>query len=305
MTCAPTDPRSLRLNARRVCADALRHVPLLARQVGADLLPVDPAVDGLPEHVVAVEEHVRIDCARTRRAAFERSDTTGCRAGPPPPPTGNGSDVRHLPGAPVVARDLAAVHDVRIERIGRRVAVFLHADRMPLAKRDLAVVAAARDAHRSAVLLAAADAIRKRVVRHHVVERRRRLRVPGAPRLAAVQRDDGALVDDEQHDVGIVRIPPDVLVVVAAGRALERHERLAAVGRLVADDVGDDQRVGIFWMNVRHDFVDAAGGPLIGRRTRPGLAGVVGSIDARCHRPALRRSRRDAAGCSARSPAPR
>ena len=177
---------------------------------------------------------------------------------------------------------------------------------MPLAERDLAVVAAAGDAHRSAVLLAAADAIRKRVVGHHVVERRGRLREPGAPRLAAVQRDDGALVDDEQHDVRVVRIPPDVLVVVAAGRALERHERLAAVGRLVADDVGDDQRVGVLGMHVRHDLVDAAGRA---RRSvvaaRPGLAGVVRSVERRCRRRALRRSRRAAADCSARSRARR
>ena len=77
----------------------------------------------------------------------------------------------------------------------------------------------------------------------------------------------------------VVRIPPDVLVVVAAGRALERHERLAAIRRFVADDVGDDQRVGILGMDVRHDFVDTARGPSIGRRTRPALAGIVGPID--------------------------
>ena len=100
---------------------------------------------------------------------------------------------------------------------------------MPFTKRDLSVVAAARDAHGAAVLLAAAHAVREGVVGHHVVQRRGRLREPRAPRLPAVQRHDGALVDDEQHDVGVVRIPPDVLVVVAARRALERHERLRAV----------------------------------------------------------------------------
>src|SRR6267378_2425287 len=47
--------------ARRIRADALRHVPCLAREIRTDLLPVDPAVNGLPEHVVAVEQGMRID----------------------------------------------------------------------------------------------------------------------------------------------------------------------------------------------------------------------------------------------------
>ena len=148
---------------------------------------------------------------------------------------------------------------------------------MPVAERDLSVVAPARHADGPAVLLSAAYAVRKGVVGHHVIERRGRLREPRAPRLAAVQRDHRALVDDQQHDVRIVRVPPDVLVVVAARCALERHERLAAVGRLVADDVSDDQRVWILRVHVRHDFVDPADRPLIGGDARPGLAGVIGS----------------------------
>ncbi len=113
-----------------------------------------------------------------------------------------------------------------------------------------------------------------------MVQRRGRLREPRAPGLAAVQRDDGALVDHQQHDVRVVRVPPDVLVVVAAGRALERHERPAAVGRLVADDVGDDERVGILGMDVRHHFVDAADGTRVGRAAHPRLTGVVRPINA-------------------------
>ena len=62
-----------------------------------------------------------------------------------------------LPGAAVVARDLAAEDDIRVERIGHGVAVLLDADRMPFAERDLAVVAAAQHAGRAALLLAAAN----------------------------------------------------------------------------------------------------------------------------------------------------
>ena len=63
-----------------------------------------------------------------------------------------------LPGAAVVARDLAAEDDIRVERIGDGVAVLLDADGMPFAEGDLAVVAAARHARRAALLLAAANA---------------------------------------------------------------------------------------------------------------------------------------------------
>ena len=78
---------------------------------------------------------------------------------------------------------------------------------------------------------------------------------------------------------GIVRVPPDVLVVVAAGCALERHERPAAVGGLVADDVGDDEGVRILRVHVRHGFVDAAGRPRVGGAAGPGFACIVRSID--------------------------
>src|SRR5439155_3049750 len=120
-----------------------------------------------------------------------------------------------------------------------RIAVLFDAHRVPLAKRDLAVVAAAGDARRTTILLTAAHTVRECVVGHHVIQRRRRLREPRAPRLSAVQRDDRALIDDHQHDFRIDRVPPDVLIVVAAGRALDRCPRDAAVARLVAYDAGD------------------------------------------------------------------
>src|SRR6266581_3457023 len=60
----------------------------------------------------------------------------------------NGRDVFGLSGAPVETRDLVstcAVDDVGIKRVRRDVAVLDHADRMPIAIRDLAVVATARN----------------------------------------------------------------------------------------------------------------------------------------------------------------
>src|SRR5262249_6154563 len=47
-----------------------------------------------------------------------------------------------------------------------------------------------------------------------------------------------------------------------------------------ADDVGDDERVGIFRVHVWHRFVDAAGRSRVRRRAHPALAAIVRSIDA-------------------------
>ncbi len=129
---------------------------------------------------------------------------------------------------------------------GRHKAVLVDADGQPVALRDRAVVAAARHAHRSALLLTAAHAIRKRVVGRHVIELAGRLVVPGAPRLAAVERHDRALIGSEQDDVGVVGIDPAVLIVLAARRAFEGRPRLAAVNRLPRHRARDDHDVGIW-----------------------------------------------------------
>src|SRR6185312_16071156 len=89
----------------------------------------------------------------------------------------------------------------------------------------------------------AADAVRERVVGGDVVHRGSQLVVPVAPRRAAVAGDDRALVGDHEQDVGVVRVDPDVLVVVAARRAAYCAPGDAAVlgapehGRAAVDDV--------------------------------------------------------------------
>ena len=102
---------------------------------------------------------------------------------------------------------------------------------MPLAKSDLAVVAATRNACRAALLLAAAQAIWKRVVGVDVVHLRRGLVVPTAEGLAAVDCDHCSLIARDRHDVRIVRINPKVLIVVTSGRATKCGPRFAAVRR--------------------------------------------------------------------------
>src|ERR1700730_10649233 len=120
-------------------------------------------------------------------------------------------DILDLAGAPAEARHFvasAAVDNVRIERVGRHVAVCNRAEGNPVAKGDLAAVTAARDAHRSAFLLSAADAIWKSRSDAVVIELRGRLVVPGAPRLAVIEGNDRSLIAGEKDVVRIVRTDP-------------------------------------------------------------------------------------------------
>ena len=206
------DPRAvvvhLRLRLLGVLADALRHLVRLAREVRADLFPVDPAVHGLPQDVGREEQrslvhHRKDDRLRANLAvhdsALARRSAPGREGGAA---AAERADVRHLSRPPVVARDFfRAVDDVGVLRVGSGVAVLFDRGRMPLARRDLAVDATARDASGSAVLLPAADAVGERVVGRDVIHRGRRLVVPAAPARALVERDDRSLVRHEEDEV--------------------------------------------------------------------------------------------------------
>ena len=118
-------------------------------------------------------------------------------------------ELRHLvaPGA---------VDDVRVERIGGDVAVLDGPDGVPVVLGDLAVVAAAGDAHRAAFLLTGAHAIGKGRCDADVKQLRGRLVEPGAPALPAVQGHDRALVAHQRDDAGVFRADPQALVVIPA-----------------------------------------------------------------------------------------
>src|ERR1041384_6112651 len=102
---------------------------------------------------------------------------------------------------------------------------------MPFAKSDLAVVAATRNAGRTALLLAAAQAIRKRIVGGDVIHLGCRLVIPTAEGLAAVDCDHGSLIAGDRHNIRIVRINPKALIVVTSGRAPKSRPRFAAIRR--------------------------------------------------------------------------
>ena len=109
---------------------------------------------------------------------------------------------------------------------------------MPVAKSDRAIIAATGDADRTAFLLAAVQAIRKRVVGTDVIKLRRGLIVPRAPTLPAIDCDDRTLITAEQDDVWIVGVDPSVLIIIAAGCAAPAFPCFAPVQRFPTNCAG-------------------------------------------------------------------
>ena len=105
------------------------------------------------------------------------------------------TDILYVAGCPVEAGCLTAIDDFRVQRIRRDVPVFFNADRVPVAKADGTVVAAAGNADRSALLLPAINPVRKSIVCDDVIKLCGRLVVPGTPGAAAVDAEGGALVN--------------------------------------------------------------------------------------------------------------
>src|SRR5262249_51519934 len=138
---------------------------------------MNPAVARLPQIVVGEKQQMRVDAGEDDRlsahGAIRRTSGRGASALP-----ADRTDVGNLCRTSVIPCNLSAENDVRVEWVGRGVAILLDAHRMPFAKRNLSVVASTGYADGSAFLLAAANAIWKGVVRHHVVKLRRRLVVP-------------------------------------------------------------------------------------------------------------------------------
>src|SRR5213076_878310 len=105
-------------------------------------------------------------------------------------------------------------------------------------------------ADRARVLLRRVDERRPRVVDRDVIDLLGRLVVPRAPRRPAVERDDGALIVAEQHALAVGGIDPQLLRVVAAGRAFEAGEGVAAVGGFIARGVDGVDDVGVLGVHV-------------------------------------------------------
>src|SRR5437660_6944815 len=121
----------------------------------------------LPKRVSGEEEQVRIERRKDNRLGPQHPEVFCLHR--------HRKYILRLTGATIESRQLTANDNVWIERIGNDVTIFLGRDRLPIAERDLALIAAAFDSDRTAFLLAAVEPIWKRVVRANVIQLRGRL----------------------------------------------------------------------------------------------------------------------------------
>src|SRR5207245_3857486 len=117
-----------------------------AGQVKTDLLPIPPTVPRLPKVVPGKEKQVRIDRRKDHRLRADHSKIRRRQ--------GHWKNPLGLAGASIVARQLAAIDNIEIERVGEDIAIFLGRHRVPIAKGDRAIIATTGDSDRAALLLA-------------------------------------------------------------------------------------------------------------------------------------------------------
>src|SRR5216683_6478926 len=138
------------------------------------------------------------------------------------------------------------------------------------------------------------------------VDLRRRLVQPRAPRRMLAEplhRDDGALIAAENHAVAVRRIDPELMVVVTAGRSLERlAERPAAIARSIHAGVRHVHEIRILRVDgYLTEVPPAAPDAAVARGLAPRRTGIVGPeeaaflrVDDRVHPAAVRGRDRDA-----------
>src|SRR5581483_6659207 len=121
----------------------------------------------------------------------------------------------NLPCPAAVASYLATEHSIGIERVWRGDSIRFYADRMPVVKCDLTIVAATGDTGRPTILLAATSAPGKGVVHRDMEHLCGRLVVPSGPTHAAIERDDRALITGQKQNFRVVRVNPHALIIIA------------------------------------------------------------------------------------------
>ena len=264
---------------RRDRVQVRRHRRVQPCQVRADLLPGLPAVARAHHELVGIVQRL----IRLRKYLRQRP---GLAVGIVGIRRGQFSPERHGDIEGLVAAPRAfAVKNVAVLRVGNHGgALARETGGLPVAEREHALARPRADTHAAAVLLRAVEPVGEAVVRGHVIDLRGRLVVPGAPRLPAVHAHDRALVAAEHHAVAVLRIDPQLVIVVSARRPFDRHERLTRVRRHVSGGVHDIGTVGISRID-RHGFEVPPTAP------QPGFAVDASPCGARVVR------KIDSAGC--------
>src|SRR6059058_3117637 len=134
-----------------VFPNARRQLIIRSRQIRANLFPVIATIACLPKRVSGEEEQMWIERRKDNRLGPQHPEVFCLHR--------HRKYILRLAGASIESRQLTADDNVWIERIGDDVTVFLCRYRLPIAKRDLALIAAAFDSDRTAFLLAAVKPI--------------------------------------------------------------------------------------------------------------------------------------------------
>src|SRR5205809_2797826 len=113
----------------------------------ADLLPIPSTVPRLPKCVPGKEKQMRIDRRKDHGLGAQHSKIGRTQW--------HWKNPLRLTSASIVARQLSAIDHIGIERIGDDITIFLGRDRVPITKGDGAIIAAAGDSDRTALLLTA------------------------------------------------------------------------------------------------------------------------------------------------------
>src|SRR6266481_215029 len=136
-------------------------------------------------------------------------------------------------------------------------------------------------ADRAAILLRAGNPVRKTIVGGDMIDLRGGLVVPGTPRDGAIHRNDSALIAAEDHALRIVRINPELMIIVATRRALDRGPGPTQVCRSIDRSVGNVNQVGIFRIDCNLFKVPTAvPNTLVARSLDPFSAGIIGNKEA-------------------------
>ena len=156
-------------------------------------------------------------------------------------------------------------------------------DRAPVSEVDLAPVATAADHDRAGVLLRGHDAIRILIVGGDVVDLRDGLGVPKAPGFSVVEGDAGALIGADEHVLSVGGIDPELVVVLAAGRAFEGLKGIAPIGGAVHGGADRIKDVGVLRIDKNAAAIGSlavADAEIVPCHMPPGEAGVVGTVQA-------------------------
>src|SRR4051794_7668928 len=196
---------------------------------------------------------------------------------------GGGFSVPRLAGFEVEPAAPPAVDDIRIVRVGRDlVRLAACRDLVELGDVDAVIlaVAAARDRGRARILLRAVNPVWISVVGGDVIELARRLVVPAAPGLSAVQGDQRPLVDPEDSPIRVLRVDPQGVEVVARRVALQRNKMRAAVVRAQLDRILHPDLVGV--LGVGGDLAEIPAtvpDALVASDLVPGRTRIVGPVE--------------------------